>query len=42
MELSFNISGNVSAKKIIPILLMPFVEMLKHASNKLNDKSGSP
>jgi len=39
MELSFNISGNTSDKKIIPILLIPFLEnAFKHASNKLNEK----
>ena len=39
MELSFNISGNVSDKKIIPILLIPFLEnAFKHASNKMNEK----
>jgi two-component system, LytTR family, sensor kinase len=39
LELSFNISGNVSDKKIIPILLIPFLEnAFKHASNKLNEK----
>jgi LytS/YehU family sensor histidine kinase len=39
MELSFNISGDVSGKKIIPILLIPFLEnAFKHASNKINDK----
>jgi two-component system LytT family sensor kinase len=39
MELSFNISGNTSDKKIIPILMIPFLEnAFKHASNKLNEK----
>ena len=39
LELSFNISGNVSDKKIIPILLIPFLEnAFKHASNNLNEK----
>ena len=39
MELSFNISGDTSDKKIIPILLIPFLEnAFKHASNKLNEK----
>lgn len=39
MELSFNISGNASDKKIIPILLIPFLEnAFKHASNKLDEK----
>jgi LytS/YehU family sensor histidine kinase len=39
MELSFNISGNTSDKKIIPILLIPFLEnAFKHASNKLDEK----
>jgi LytS/YehU family sensor histidine kinase len=39
MELSFNISGNISCRKIVPILLIPFVEnAFKHASNKINDK----
>ena len=39
MELSFNISGDTSGKKIIPILLIPFLEnAFKHASNKLDEK----
>src|SRR5664279_5207014 len=39
MELSFNISGNTTDKKIIPILLIPFLEnAFKHASNKLDEK----
>ncbi|HEY2349400.1 MAG TPA: GHKL domain-containing protein, partial [Puia sp.] len=39
MELSFNISGNGSDKRIIPILLIPFLEnAFKHASNKLDEK----
>jgi two-component system LytT family sensor kinase len=39
MELSFNISGNVSDKKIAPILLIPFLEnAFKHASNKIDEK----
>ncbi len=39
MELSFNISGNITNKKIIPILLIPFLEnAFKHASNKINEK----
>ena len=39
MELSFNISGDTSDKKIIPILLIPFLEnAFKHASNKLDEK----
>jgi LytS/YehU family sensor histidine kinase len=39
MELSFNISGNASDKKIVPILLIPFLEnAFKHASNKLDEK----
>ena len=38
MELSFNISGNTADKKIIPILLIPFLEnAFKHASNKLDE-----
>jgi two-component system, LytTR family, sensor kinase len=40
MELSFNISGNVSDKKIAPTLLMPFLEnAFKHASGKMNEKT---
>ena len=39
MELSFNISGDTTDKKIIPILLIPFLEnAFKHASNKLDEK----
>ena len=39
MEISFNISGNITDKKIAPILLIPFLEnAFKHASNKLNEK----
>jgi sensor histidine kinase YesM len=39
LELSFNVSGNVTDKKIAPILLMPFLENgFKHASNKMNEK----
>jgi two-component system LytT family sensor kinase len=39
MELSFNISGDTSDKKIIPILLIPFLEnAFKHASNRLDEK----
>jgi two-component system LytT family sensor kinase len=39
LELSFNISGNVADKKIIPILLIAFLEnAFKHASNKMNEK----
>ena len=39
LELSFNISGNISDEKIAPILLIPFLEnAFKHASNKLDEK----
>lgn len=39
MELSFNVSGNITDKKIAPILLIPFLEnAFKHASNKLYEK----
>jgi len=39
LELSFNVSGNISDKKIAPVLLMPFLEnCFKHASNKMNEK----
>jgi two-component system, LytTR family, sensor kinase len=39
MELSVNISGDLAEKKIVPILLIPFLEnAFKHASNKLNEK----
>jgi len=39
MELSFNVSGNIINKKIVPILLIPFVEnAFKHASNRVNEK----
>ena len=38
MEISFNISGNISDKKIAPILLVPFLEnAFKHASGKMNE-----
>jgi sensor histidine kinase YesM len=39
MELSVNISGDLTDKKIVPILLIPFLEnAFKHASNQLNEK----
>jgi len=39
LELSFNISGNIADKKIVPALLIPFLEnAFKHASNNLNEK----
>jgi len=39
MELSFNISGDVTGKGIAPMLLMPFLEnVFKHASNKMDEK----
>ena len=39
LELSFNVSGNISDEKIAPILLIPFLEnAFKHASNKLDEK----
>src|SRR5207344_1848255 len=39
IELSFNISGDIEGRKIVPILLIPFLEnAFKHPSNKLNEK----
>jgi two-component system, LytTR family, sensor kinase len=39
LEISFNISGTIADKKIVPILLITFLEnAFKHASNKLNEK----
>jgi two-component system, LytTR family, sensor kinase len=39
MELSVNISGDLAERKIVPILLIPFLEnAFKHASSKFNEK----
>jgi len=39
LDLSFNISGVVTEKKIAPVLLMPFLEnAFKHASNNMKEK----